>query len=151
MQTEQTSHDLLIDEENYVRVSAGKRFGNYLIDLIIFYFLVMLLLFLLAFVNPNLFESFTQENSGTEFLLNIVGLIVYALYMGVVEAVFKGKSIGKLLTKCRAVNLDGSKISTSKAFARGFSRAVPFCAFSAFGTPSDPWQDRWTNTMVVKD
>ena len=24
MQTEQTSHDLLIDEENYVRVSAGK-------------------------------------------------------------------------------------------------------------------------------
>src|ERR671913_1541525 len=111
MQTEQTSHDLLIDEENYVRVSAGKRFGNYLIDLIIFYFLVMLLLFLLAFVNPNLFESFTQENSGTEFLLNIVGLIVYALYMGVVEAVFKGKSIGKLLTKCRAVNLDGSKIS----------------------------------------
>ena len=151
MQTEQTSHDLLIDEENYVRVSAGKRFGNYLIDLIIFYFLVMLLLFLLAFVNPNLFESFTQENSGTEFLLNIVGLIVYALYMGVVEAVFKGKSIGKLLTKCRAVNLDGSKISTSKAFARGFSRAVPFCAFSAFGTPSDPWQDRWTNTMVIKD
>jgi len=69
--------------------------------------------------------------------------------MSFVEAVFRGKSLGKLITGTQAVNLDGSSISMATAFGRGFSRAVPFCAFSAFGNPSDPWQDRWTDTMVI--
>jgi uncharacterized RDD family membrane protein YckC len=69
--------------------------------------------------------------------------------MSIVEAIFKGRSIGKFITRTKAVNLDGSQLTTTAAFARGFSRAVPFCVFSALGNPCNPWQDRWTNTMVV--
>jgi uncharacterized RDD family membrane protein YckC len=151
MTTEQFSEDLLIEEESYVRASTGKRLGNYLIDLVVFYFLVLLLSFVLAMLSPTAMENLFNEDSGSSFILNISFLVLYALYMGAIEAVLKGKSIGKLLTKSRAVNLDGSQISSSKAFARGFSRAVPFCVFSAFGNPSNPWQDRWTDTMKVKD
>ena len=151
MTTQQTSNDLLIIEDNYERAGTGKRLGNYLIDLALFYILVMLLSFILAILSPSSFDNLTDENSGSSLILNLLFLVIYALYMGLVEAIWKGKSLGKLLTKCRAVNLDGSQISTSKAFARGFSRAVPFCVFSAFGNPSNPWQDRWTETMVVND
>ena len=89
MTTEETSADLLIDEENYVRASTGKRFGNYIIDLIVFYFLIMLLFFILAILYPSAIDNFMLDNSGNEFLLNIFGLLFYALYMGVVEAAFK--------------------------------------------------------------
>jgi uncharacterized RDD family membrane protein YckC len=65
--------------------------------------------------------------------------------------VFRGKSIGKLITGTKAVNEDGSDISFGKAFARGFSRAVPFDAFSALGDPSYPWHDKWTNTYVIDE
>jgi uncharacterized RDD family membrane protein YckC len=81
----------------------------------------------------------------------LISLIFYALYMGLVEGVFKGKSLGKLITGTKAVNMDGSKISFATAFARGCSRAVPFCVFSAFGTPCYPWQDKWTNTLVIDE
>ena len=71
--------------------------------------------------------------------------------MSIVETLLKGKSIGKFITGTRAVNFDGSRISSGTAFTRGFSRAVPFCAFSAFGTPCNPWQDRWSDTMVIDE
>jgi uncharacterized RDD family membrane protein YckC len=63
----------------------------------------------------------------------------------------KGKSFGKFITKTRAVNLDGINISLGTAFGRGFTRIVPFCALSAFGKPCNPWQDRWTNTIVIDE
>ena len=55
--------------------------------------------------------------------------------MSATEAILNRKSLGKLVTQTRAVILDGSQISASTAISRGFSRAVPFCALSALGTP----------------
>lgn len=148
MQTEQTGTDLLTMENYFVRAEAGKRFLNYLIDLIIFYILAIGLGVLLALIAPSTVEGIA-DSDGFGLVDRIVTLILYALYMSVIEALFKGRSLGKLITGTRAVNLDGSNITTGTAFARGFSRAVPFCAFSAFGSPSNPWQDRWTDTMVI--
>ena len=105
---------------------------------------------LLALTAPGTLYSIS-DTGGFALLDRLISLVLYALYMGTIEAVFKGKSLGKLITGTRAVNLDGSHISAGTAFTRGFSRAVPFCAFSAFGTPCNPWQDRWTNTMVVDE
>ncbi len=152
MQTtnEEKQTDLLQFEISLVRATSGKRFLNYLIDLIIFYILIFSIGFVWALVSPETIDSL-QSNTGFQLLDRIFGLLLYATYMSSVEAVFKGKSLGKLITGTRAVNMDGSKISTATAFARGFSRAVPFCAFSALGSPSNPWQDRWTNTMVIDE
>lgn len=149
MEMEQSGNDLLSFESNLVRASTGKRFLNYLIDLVLFYILVFFIGILLAFTAPSFIDDLNSGNTGLNLLDRLFTLILYALYMSVVEAIFKGRSLGKLITGTKAVNLDGTSITTGTAFARGFSRAVPFCAFSALGTPCNPWQDSWTNTMVI--
>lgn len=152
MQTElKLSNDLLVFEPELVRASTGKRFANLVIDLIAMYAFYMALGILLALLSPSFLESLDADSTQSALVDRLLSLVLYALFMGLVEGLFKGKSLGKLITGTRAVNLDGSKITFSKAFARGFSRAVPFCAFSAFGTPCDPWQDRWTDTMVIDE
>ena len=151
MQIEQTPEEPSIFEDFYERSSAGKRLANYLIDLVLFYVLLFMSGFILALVSPTFVGIVTNQRSDFGLLDRFITLLLYAVYMSAVEALFHGKSLGKLITKTKAVNLDGSQISTAKAFERGFSRAVPFCVFSALGNPSNPWQDRWTNTMVINE
>lgn len=151
MEFDQSPPDLLADEVYYERASTGKRLANYIIDFIVFYLLVMVFAVILALTSPTTFNSWTSTSDGFGLVDRILTLFFYAMYMSIVEALLKGKSIGKFITKTRAVNLDGTPISTSTAFARGFSRAVPFCVFSALGGVCNPWQDRWTNTMVVNE
>jgi uncharacterized RDD family membrane protein YckC len=151
MSYENQSTELFEFEDYSVRASAGKRFLNYIIDLLFFYILAFALVFILAIINPDIVDFLDDDSLGMGLLDRFISLIIYALYMGASESIFKGKSIGKFITRTQAVNLDGSTISTKTAFLRGFSRAVPFAAFSAFGEPSNPWQDRWTDTMVIND
>ncbi|MGN6420175.1 MAG: RDD family protein [Pseudobacter sp.] len=151
MQPNQPTEDLLADEFYYERASTGQRFANYVIDLIVFYLIAIVVIVFLAALSPDMFASLDDESTGANLVDRLLSLILYGLFMSVVEAALKGKSVGKYITKTRAVNLDGTPISTSTAFGRGFSRAVPFCVFSAFGEVCNPWQDRWTNTMVIKD
>jgi len=152
MQPEQTAtNDLLTFDTELVRATSGQRLANYIIDIFVFYGLFIVLGVILALLSPSTIENMDTASSGSGLLDRLFSLILYALYMGLVEALSKGKSLGKLITGTRAVNIDGSKISFSTAFARGFSRAVPFCAFSALGNPCNPWQDKWTNTMVIDE
>lgn len=151
MQTEQTSQNLLDVEPIYVRAQTGKRFQNYIIDVIVFYLLIVVVGIIISLISPATLDSPDNDSAGFGLFDRIITLILYAVYMSAVEAIFKGKSLGKLITRTRALNLDGSKISTATAFARGFSRAVPFCALSAFGSPCNPWQDKWTHTLVIDE
>jgi uncharacterized RDD family membrane protein YckC len=152
MQPEQNpANDLLAFEPELERATTGQRFANYFIDLILFYLLFIIFGIVIAILSPSTLENINTDDSGFALLDRLLSLIFYALYMGVVESIFKGKSLGKLITSTRAVNMDGSKISVYRAFTRGFSRAVPFCVFSALGTPCNPWQDRWTDTMVIDE
>lgn len=151
MQTEPLSTDVLSPEDYYVRAEGGKRFANYFIDLIVFYALMFGIGVIWALLSPDTIDSIAEDDTGFGLVQRLISLVLYGLYMSIVEAVFKGKSLGKLITGTRAVNLDGSPISVSTAFGRGFSRAVPFCVFSAFGSPPNPWQDKWTDTMVIDE
>ena len=151
MQTEEQVPDLLTTFDNHVvRADTGKRFVNYIIDFMVFYLLVFGVAIVIVLLSPDTLDGIAEDDSfdlGGQLLI----LVLYGLYMGIVEAVFKGKSLGKLITRTRAVNLDGSRITTSTAFTRGLCRAVPFCAFSALGSPCNPWQDKWTDTMVMDE
>jgi uncharacterized RDD family membrane protein YckC len=107
---------------------------------------------IIALVSPSTIMEMSDDTSPFGSITDrIISLVLYGVYMGIVESIFKGKSLGKLITGTRAVNMDGSPISAGTAFSRGFSRAVPFCAFSAFGSPSNPWQDKWTDTLVIDE
>ncbi|RYF93813.1 MAG: RDD family protein [Chitinophagaceae bacterium] len=143
--------DLLNDEDLTVRAGTGARFCNYLIDVIVFYVIMLGIGVLMALITPYAFDDVDIDSPGAQLIDRLVSLIAYALIMGFSEAVFKGKTIGKFITGTRAVNLDGSRIASDTAFLRGLSRAVPFCVLSAFGSPCNPWQDKWTNTKVVYD
>lgn len=144
--------DLQIVEEKkpLIHADGGKRFVNYIVDVIFFYFVMIAFGVFLGIVAPD-FVMGLSENAGSGIMDRVFSLLFYAVLMGVMEGSLKGKTIGKYFTKTRAVNMDGTTISWEKAFARGFSRAVPFCAFSALGTPCFPWQDRWTDTMVIDE
>lgn len=147
MSSEKAAIDTDSLESQLVRASGIKRFINYVIDLAIFYIIgIGIMVFIMSSSTDNSIDS-----GDSPLMERFVALILYGLYMSLVETLFKGKSVGKFVTGTRAVNLDGSPINNSKAFARGFSRAVPFCVFSALGNPCDPWQDRWTDTMVIDE
>ncbi len=152
MQSETTeTNDLLNFESTLVRATGGQRLANYLIDIASFYALFIILGIIIALVSPSTIENLDTDTGGFQLIDRLISLLLYAVYLGFAEAVLKGKTLGKLITGTRAVNLDGSKITASTAFSRGFSRAVPFCVFSALGSPCNPWQDKWTDTMVIDE
>lgn len=140
------------DEAQLVLASQGKRFLNLIIDRVAYFFFSW---FFSSFV-AGLYTEALYELTGYSFILVyiinvIISLCFYALFMGGVEAIFKGKSLGKLITGTKAVNENGSTISPKTALLRGLSRMVPFEVFSALGTPSYPWHDRWTRTYVIDE
>jgi len=105
----------------------------------------------IALVNPVAIESINDDDIGFNLLDRLLRLVLYGIYMFAIEAIFKGKSLGKLITGTRAVNEDGSNVSPKAALLRGLSRAVPFNAFSALGSPAYPWHDRWTKTYIIDE
>ena len=131
----------------------AKRLANYLIDLVIFSVLLFLLSYVLYDINEGLAHLLydTDEANPEQALAgNLLTLLLYGMYMGLQEALLKGRSVGKLITGTITVNQDGSRISGQTALLRGLCRAVPFNALSAFGTPPNPWHDRWTKTRVIQ-
>lgn len=133
-------------EVHLVLASVGQRFANYAIDLVIFYIAVFGFGVFLGIIFPSLVGNISGIDS---FLDRILFLFLYGIYMGLMELMTRGRSIGKYITGTKAVNYDGTSISAATAFARGLSRAVPFNQLSAFGDPPNPWHDRWNNTHVV--
>lgn len=130
----------------YCHASTGLRFANYFIDTIVIYILIFALGIVVYLINPEILDSI---NDGiTE---RIVGMIFYGVIMSFTEAMLNGKSIGKYITKTKAVNLDGSDLTFEKAFTRNLIRIIPFNPLSALGSPCSPWHDKWSQTMVVEE
>jgi uncharacterized RDD family membrane protein YckC len=149
---QQTNPDLLDGINNQiVQASTGKRFANHLIDLVVFYLLFLAAGVGIAFVKPELIDDLDNSSPLFNIIDRLVSLVLFGIYIFIIEAVFKGKTVGKFITGTRAVNQDGTRISTTTALKRGLSRAVPFEPFSAFGSPSFPWHDKWTDTYVIDE
>lgn len=146
-----TSEDFLNSPEyQYVQASTGKRFANYLIDMVTFYFFLGLIGFIIGAIMPGV-TPMAERSMEINFMDRILTLLIYGVFMGFTEGIGKGKTIGKLITGTRAINENGSMLSFKTAALRGLSRAVPFEAFSALGRPSYPWHDKWTNTLVIDE
>jgi uncharacterized RDD family membrane protein YckC len=144
-------HENLLDDVDYSLCPAnhGKRIANYFIDVIATYLAIFVVAVILIFAtkNPN---AFGLESDSTS-TLRIIGILFFLVFYAVVEGLSHGKSLGKLITGTRAVNLDGTPIGFTTAFVRSLIRLIPFEPFSALGSPSTPWHDKWTNTFVVDE
>jgi uncharacterized RDD family membrane protein YckC len=156
----ESPQNLLDENEIYrsalVPTSKGKRFANYLIDLIGFYVFVfagaIFIGAILSLFNAQAAMSFFRGLENTPNILDkIITMLLYGLYMSLVEILFAGKSFGKFITKTRAVSWDGSKPTVNQLVTRGFSRTVPFDGLSFLGETSIGWHDKWSDTMVVDD
>ena len=137
-------------EYQLVQASGGKRFVNYLIDTIVFLVLMFMFGMLLGMLNPASVDPMTADDPGLG-LIDILSILLYVAYFSLLEIIFKGTSLGKLITGTRAVREDGSYITPKEAFLRALSRLVPFEPFSALGSPSYPWHDKWSRTYVIDE
>jgi uncharacterized RDD family membrane protein YckC len=152
----QPQQDLFTEEDlltQYEEASTGQRFLNLLIDSIFMRFTI-------SYLTSQYISEFAAEHwtrfyikaildQGVEYymLLMLIGYVNYLIYYTFCEWVFKGVTLGKLVTGTRAVREDGTEIGFKEAILRTLSRIVPFEQFSGFGTP---WHDTWTRTTVIK-
>jgi len=156
----ETQEDLLGEEMHplfrFTQASKGERFANFLIDNLLMRFALSYLTGMAVgqiglAIAPDFMYRIAYENNTWSLLLlsYIVGIFNYLVYYTLCEKLFKGQTLGKLITKTRAIRNDGEDLTFKDALLRTLSRLVPFEVFSALGEA--PWHDTWTNTMVVKN
>jgi uncharacterized RDD family membrane protein YckC len=133
--------------------SKGKRFANLLIDDLIIY--VVCAVVAVNFFFPSVAATYRnpeqEANASVAFLWHFVLIwyIVKFLYYLIFERFAKGRTLGKLCTRTRAVIYeDRSELTDSKVFVRTLCRLIPFEIFSGFGIP---WHDSITRTTVVSE
>lgn len=131
--------------------TIGQRFLNFIIDVVSFFVIMMILGFFLGIAFMTSIQNDPDKGSG-----GLIQLLFLLLYFGTIVLYYtllegsKGKTLGKLITKTKTVQIDGSPIGYQKAFLRSICRFVPFEFISIlFGKMM--WHDQWTYTMVVKD
>jgi len=144
---EQTNLLNEFSEPTFEYASAGQRFVNYLIDLIIFYVLMFIVGIFIGIAAVAGVAS--TESVAITILTYVFAIAFYLLYYTLLEG-SKGKTLGKLVSKTKVITEDGTPMTYNKAFFRSLSRLVPFEPLSVF-FGLKMWHDQWTNTMVVKD
>lgn len=140
----------------YVYATQGQRFVNWLIDNLLMRFGLSWLTgmgvgYILGLLAPEFMQRLIYEGERSVDLLllaYLIGIVNYLLYYTLCEKLFKGYTLGKLISGTRAIRQDGGELTVRNAFLRSLSRLVPFEVFSGFGTLT--WHDQWTDTMVVK-
>lgn len=152
--------DLLVEEayidNHFVYATQGQRFLNWLIDNLLMryglaYLTGMGVGFLIAVTAPGFFEDMAYSDGpfNVLFFLGIfIAYLNYIIYYTLCEKLFKGYTLGKLITGTRAIRQDGKELTFKDALLRSLSRCVPFEVFSGFNTLT--WHDSWTDTMVIK-
>lgn len=138
----------------YRDASLGQRFLNFLIDTITMSLSIGLVVsYVEALVLWNYFPDMAVEvyaGKGLDYFLIswISGILSYMVYYPCCETVFRGYTMGKLITGTKAVRTDGKALSFKDALLRSLCRIIPFEPLSALGP--EPWHDRMTKTMVIK-
>lgn len=139
----------------YEKASLGQRFLNFLIDNLVMryglsYLTGSVVGVFLGYFFPEYASKIIYDRTSMDFLLILymVGILNYLVYYTFCEKVFKGRTLGKLVTGTKAIREDGSELSFKDAILRSLTRLVPFEVLSAFGY--SPWHDIWTKTAVIK-
>ena len=133
--------------------SKGKRFLNLLIDSFIYYFvnlyMVTPLLSILIISSNGLggIASNTENLWVLYIIYYVFTILIYSLYFGLQEYLFKGRTIGKFITGTTVVTLSGENPTFKVYLIRALCRCIPFEPFSFFGDTG--WHDSISKTRVV--
>ncbi|RXK86340.1 RDD family protein [Filimonas effusa] len=132
--------------------TPGQRFANFIVDIVGMYATIFVVAIVLgSFIVASTVSSTSyggQSTAASDLVLYVISFIVTVLYFSLMEGLSKGRSLGKLITRTRAVKEDGSPITFKDAFVRALCRCIPFEPFSMFS--GSPWHDSISRTKVVK-
>lgn len=134
--------ELTEDHDAPFPASAARRFSNYMIDG-----------FAMAAVGVAIASLRFAADDGWlhTFALGFdlfTQLAAYAIVYVLPEAAF-GRTLGKLCTGTKVVDLRGNKPSFGQVLARTAIRLVPFEPFSFLWGEAVGWHDSWSRTRVV--
>jgi len=138
-------------ERTYEYASKGKRFANYLIDLIAQYGLLFGIFVGNELNRVQYSDPYLYEEPASPLMDYLWGAIMVVFYYSICEYFFKGKTLGKLITRTRAVMEDNRRLDFQSALVRSLIRVVPFEAFSYLGEKPTGWHDDWSKTKVILD
>ena len=146
---EQLKLKVIENEVSDKMASQGKRFLNYLLDLVfimIFIFAFYLIfLIILTIVAPSIVSDIEEGNKLLQYLVSfIVSMIYYTSF----EAV-TGKSIAKYITKTKVVTEIGEKPNFKVIVVRSLCRFIPLEALSFLFNDGSGWHDTISNTKVI--
>ena len=128
------------------------RFWNFVIDSFVVYVLVGVIVLGLFFLGINFPPTYTDIATPTTRMWDYIIMGTMAIiYYTASEFFFNGKTLGKLLTRTRAVTLDNQPMDFATTLKRSIFRVVPFEAFSFLGSMPSGWHDRWSDTKVILD
>ena len=145
------------NKKTFNTASKNKRLTNYLIDMVGYLILSMFIgvaIGILALGTGTEAVFLEGEETSpiaaklTEWLW---GMVVVVLYYTVMEYFFKGKTLGKFITKTRAVTLENERLDFQTTFIRSLCRVIPFETFSFIGEESNGWHDSISKTKVIED
>lgn len=148
--TESSFGDSFIEtEQNVVLANRGLRFVNYIIDFIGY--------MIFAFVGGMMIGLGEELGIGdgleildSSFGANLFGIIVIISYYMFFEYFLNGKTLGKYLTKTRAVTSDLEKMEFGTTLGRTLCRFIPFEPISLL-IGNKAWHDNISNTIVIKE
>jgi uncharacterized RDD family membrane protein YckC len=152
----QTEQHLFTEEDliQYEQAGNSQRFVNLLVDwLLLRFVLVKLAGYVVGIMLGLYFPEFSMKltDMGLEvlFIMYIVWSLATIFYYTTCEALFRGQTLGKLISGSRAIRDNGEQLRFKDALLRSLCRCVwPFEWFSGFG--HRPWHDSLTNTSVVR-
>ncbi len=133
---------------NYQTASTSLRFLNYLLDEMLYLFVMLL------FINPLVRLLFGNSLYANYWISYLFAFFMLFIYYFAFEALFQ-RTPGKFITGTRVIMEDGSKPDLGTIVKRTLIRFVPFEVFSIYTGQATHirgtlWHDRWTSTRVAR-
>lgn len=144
--------------ERYPPVDKGTRFGNLFLDGIILSMITWsinkALLMMGIVLNPPAAAVTAINMAYLQMLMlmyvraAMITAVFSVIYYTITETVFKGQSIGKLITGTQAVNTENyAPVTFSQALVRSLCRQIPLATIAALFV--QPWHDTLSKTTVI--
>ncbi|PHR72496.1 MAG: hypothetical protein COA67_04425 [Lutibacter sp.] len=133
--------------------SKSNRFVNYIIDRIVFTFILIVIIVIAGLIAELLgSEAAVQFFVDLEYVNPILDRLISAIVILFFYMILEGltqRTIGKLVTRTKVVLENGEKPSPETIVIRSLCRIIPFEPFSFFGNSQRGWHDTLSKTYVV--
>ncbi|WP_299458582.1 RDD family protein [uncultured Microscilla sp.] len=125
-------------------VNSNTRLIHHIVDVVAVYLLFFVIIKISLSTGSRLWYRMTYFDVILFFYL--VKMSYYALM-----EIFFSKTIGKMITKTKVVDMEGNKPTLFQIIFRSFFRLIPFEPFSFLGTDASGWHDKMSDTRVISD